>query len=172
MTVDTITLSLAETPPIVIVFEGGAAPTLVVEEQQAFVVALPGVQGPPGAQGPIGPSGGELTAVAGAALNGHRAVAYAPDGRLVLASCDNPDHLLAVAGLIEVSAAEGETVPLRISGAVTLSGWAWSAGPVLLGLNGQLVQDVPAGAVFVQALGRGDGTRLFVDLQPPYSLGA
>jgi len=140
---------------------------LVLEPPAEFGLQLGAEQGH---QGIPGEAGGQLTAVAGATLNGHKAVAYGADGRLVHASADNADHLLALAGILEVSAAAGEPVPVRDSGLVEFSGWAWAPGPVLVGLNGQLVQAIPVGAVYVQAIGRGEGTRLFIDVQSPYSL--
>ncbi len=105
-------------------------------------------------------------------MNGHRAVAWAASGTLVQASCDNIDHILAVSGVTEVSAATGEEFQFRSSGTIEFSGWNWLPGPVLVGLNGQLVQTLPPGAVFVQAVGRGDGQRLFLSIQPPTELSA
>jgi hypothetical protein len=125
-----------------------------------------------GHQGIPGPAGGQLNAAAGATLNGHRVLAWDATGRLIHASADNLDHLLAIAGLTEASAVEGDQIPIKASGPIEFSGWSWSRGPVLLGLNGQLVQSIVPGALFVQPIGLGDGTRLFIDIQTPYVLGA
>ncbi len=167
MTIADIIVTIDATPPVSITFDGGTQPTIVVEEQPAVVVALPGTQGLPG---PIGPAGGQLNAEAGGTLNGHRAVAVASDGRLQHASADNPDHALAVLGIIEQAVVIGETVPVRSNDVIEFSGWAWAPGPVLLGLDGQLTQTLPPSAVFEQTIGRGNGTRLLVDLQPPIDL--
>jgi hypothetical protein len=117
-------------------------------------------------QGPAGPPGGQITATAGATLNGHRAVAYGSDGRLVHADAGELDHVFAFAGVITEAAVEGESLAVHGPGeAIEFSGWSWSAGPVWYGVTGQLTQTQPAG--YPRVIGRGDGSRLFLDFQPP-----
>lgn len=142
---------------------------ITLEPPPDFVLQLGAQQGH---QGIPGPAGGQINGTAGATLNGHRVLAWDSTGRLVHASADNLDHLLAIAGLTESSAVESEQIPLKTSGPIEFSGWSWSRGPVLLGLNGQLVQSIVPGALFVQPVGLGDGTRLFIDIKTPYALGA
>lgn len=118
-------------------------------------------QGPAGPQGEQGLPGGDLSGVAAATLNGHRAVAWSA-GLLVHADPSTP---VALAGVIESAATIGETVSVRAAGVVTYSGWSWSTGPVWYGADGALTQTQPAG--YPRVLGRGDGTRLYLDIQPP-----
>lgn len=120
-----------------------------------------------GHQGPPGPAGADLTAIAAAVLNGHKAVAYQADGRIVHASCDNLGHMLTVVGVITAAAGPDEQVAVKASDVIEFTGWAWVPGPVLLGIDGALTQTLPPGALFAQTVGRGAGTRLFVSLQPP-----
>ena len=157
ITTETELLLVGEQPPEQII-EQVPGPVTLLEVAQ---------QGPPG---PIGLPGNARSAVAAAPLSGHRAVAYQPDGRVVHASADNPDHMLALAGVITESASEGETVRVYDAGTVQLDGWAWTPGPVLLGLNGALVQAIPATAAFVRALGHGSGDRIALDIQTPYAI--
>lgn len=123
-----------------------------------------------GHQGIPGPAGGQLNVDAGAALNGHRVVAFGGDGRLIHASADNLAHVFAIAGLIEQAAAEGDPLPVRTHGSIEFSGWAWAPGPVFLGLDGQPVQSLPPQALVSLPIGRGDGAHLFINLQPPVVL--
>lgn len=117
-----------------------------------------------GPAGPAGPAGADLTGIAASTLNGHRAVAW-QGGELVHADSSNLAHLFALAGVIESAATAGDTVPIKAAGVVTYSGWSWSAGPVWYGTDGSLTQTQPAG--YPRVIGRGDGTRLFLDIQPP-----
>lgn len=117
-----------------------------------------------GPAGPAGPAGADLNGIAASTLNGHRAVAW-QGGELVHADSSSLTHLFALAGVIEAAAAAGDTVPIKAAGVVTYSGWSWSAGPVWYGADGSLTQTQPAG--YPRVIGRGDGTRLFLDIQPP-----
>lgn len=134
------------------------APVLEVGQGQVLTLTLAGEQGLPG------PAGTDLTGVAASTLNGHRAVAW-QGGLLVHADSSNIAHLFALAGVIEAAAAAGDTVPIKAAGVVTYSGWSWSAGPVWYGTDGSLTQTQPAG--YPRVIGRGDGQRLFIDIQPP-----
>lgn len=121
-------------------------------------------QGPAGPTGPTGPSGGDLTGAAATTLNGHRAVAWQA-GELVHADSSSLEHLFALAGVVESAAAAGDSVSVRSSGVITYSGWSWVAGPVWYGADGALTQTQPSG--YPRVIGRGDGQRLFIDIQPP-----
>lgn len=160
-------------PDITTVIEQPAQITTALQFSSPISTTLVNGQGPSGPPGVQGQPGSAVqSGSAGASLNGHRALAWASAGTLVHASCDNIDHILAVSGVTEVSAVPGEEFQFRSSGTIEFSGWNWQPGPVLVGLNGQLVQVVPPGAVFVQAVGRGDGQRLFLSIQPPTELSA
>lgn len=110
--------------------------------------------------------GGGLTGLAGETINGHRVVAWAADGTLVHAQ---PANVFAIAGLTTASASIGGVVTAANDGAVTFAGWSWTAGPVFLGADGTLTQTLPATG-FAVVIGRGDGTRLFINLQPPVAV--
>ena len=134
------------------------APDLNLGGNTVITIDLGADQGLPG---PPGPAGVDLSGVAAATLNGHRAVAWSA-GLLVHADPSTP---VALAGVIESAATIGETVSVRASGVVTHSGWSWSAGPVWYGASGALTQTQPVG--YPRVIGRGDGTRLYLDIQPP-----
>lgn len=137
------------------------APLLDVGSGQAITLELGAEQGLPG------PSGTDLIGTAAATLNGHRAVAW-QSGELVHADSSSLEHLFALAGLVESAAAAGDSVSVRSSGVITYSGWSWVAGPVWYGADGALTQTQPSG--YPRVIGRGDGQRLFIDIQPPVAV--
>lgn len=159
-----VTIHLDQVPPIIAVFEGDAGPTIVVEQQDAFVVAVSAEQGP---SGPPGPPGATLRGTAAAVLNGHRAVAWSA-GLLVHADPASPALSHSCAGIVEQAAQVGESVPIRADGVVTFSGWTWSPGPVWFGTDGVLTQTQPAGRSRV--IGFGTGDKLNIGLQPPIDI--
>lgn len=152
----------------------GIASSLSLGLSAASIMSHAGIRGPlpvshvvtaiPGPRGQSGPAGGDFYGTAAATLNGHRAVAWQA-GELVHADSSSLEHLFALAGLVESAAAAGESVSVRSSGVVTYSGWSWVAGPVWYGADGALTQTQPSG--YPRVIGRGDGQRLFIDIQPP-----
>lgn len=110
--------------------------------------------------------GSGLSGIAGATINGHRVVAWQADGTLAHAQ---PSNLFAIAGLTTSAASTGALVVPLSEGAVTFSGWSWTAGPVFLGADGTLTQTLPSTGWAV-VIGRGDGTRLFINVQPPVAV--
>lgn len=129
-------------------------------------------QGPAGPAGPQGLPGGQVQLVAASTINGHRAIAANADGLAVHADALTRAHALSIVGITEQSAAVGEALQVRNTGSITHAGWAWSAGPVLLGADGNLVQALPTGALFALPVGWGDGDTLAINIQPPIYLGA
>lgn len=129
-----------------------------------------GLSGPPGPAGPPGGSGTSF--VTAEAVGGHLVLALNAAGLAFRASADVSSHALRVAGLSLSAAAAGDAVTVQSAGYVEHSGWTFTAdAPVYLGLNGALVQAVPAGAAFVQVIGKAlSSTRLLVALQPPIVL--
>jgi Bacteriophage minor capsid protein len=83
-------------------------------------------------------SGGLLAVPAGAVINGHRAVRF--DATQAVVHADTTfDALEAIAGISENAASLGSSVNVRYAGALTFSGWSWTAGqPVFCGSNGVL----------------------------------
>lgn len=134
---------------------------MVVTVSPENVTKVASGQGP---SGPAGPPGSDLTGIAGVTLNGHRAVAW-ESSQLVHANCSDPAHLFSIAGVIEFATVAGESVPVKSSGVVEYSGWSWVSGPVWYGVDGELTQTQPDG--YPRVIGRGDGQRLFIDIQPP-----
>ena len=110
--------------------------------------------------------GGGPAGVASSTINGHRFVAWQSDGTLAHAQ---PGDLFAIAGLTTSAATVGQPVAALSEGAVAFSGWSWAPGPVFLGVDGTLTQTLPASG-WVVVVGRGDGTRLFITIQPPVAV--
>ncbi len=96
--------------------------------------------------------------VAAAQLTAYRVVTIDADGRLVTADCGNPDHGGRVLGVIETSPRAGEAAVVVDTGLLTNPGWSWSVtapvAAVRLGHAGDLVQMLPADAVFEQVIGQ------------------
>lgn len=123
-----------------------------------------------GQRGEPGPAGvASLTATAATPLAGHKVVALTKDG-FMHASADNINHILAVVGLTESSFSQGSAATAKSSGNISLVGWNWSPGPVLLGLDGALTQTIPPTAEFVQAVGFGDGDTITINILQPYEV--
>ena len=129
-----------------------------------------GPSGPPGPPGPVGGSGASY--VAAASVGGHLALAERADGSVSYASCAVADDALRVVGVSLGAAAAGDLVTVQASGSVQHSGWAWAPdAPVFLGLDGALVQTLPAGAAFSLVIGWAVAPdRVLVGLQPPIVL--
>lgn len=145
------------------------APVLQVAAGQTIAVALAGEQGP---AGPPGEAGGALALPAATTLHGHRAIAVDAAGRAVHADAATLSHALATVGITEQSAVEGDTIQITSTGPITHSGWSWTPGPVLLGLDGVLTQTRPAGALYALPVGWGDGDTLTVRISSPIYIGA
>ncbi|MCM6777931.1 hypothetical protein NDR87_31465 [Nocardia sp. CDC159] len=137
-------------------------------------VAVP-VPGPPGPPGPPGSGAGTVivTGTAGAALSGHRAVVQLPDGTYVYASCDDPTHMALPIGITAAAAMMGDQVQIVMFGQMTESSWAWTPGPVFLGIGGSLTQSAPTGptAAFLTQLAAATAAdTVFVDRLPSIAL--
>jgi len=102
------------------------------------------------------------------AISGHRAVILQADGSIAYASADDADHADAVLGVSVNAAADGDTVTVQAAGILIEASLGLTAGPVFVGLNGQLVSAPPPGAVFIRQVGAAlAADRLLVDLRPP-----
>lgn len=145
---------------------------VLLEEAQQTELLEAGTQGPPGIQGPAGPAGGAATATVGAAaISGHSAVAMDASGLLVPADCRVSAHRGALVGLVADAHAPGAVAEIQTALAIEHSGWAWSPGPVFVGVAGGLAQVLPAGALFAQVIGFAlSPTRIAVDVQPPINI--
>ena len=127
-------------------------------------------QGPAGRPGTPGGSGAEYTAAT--PLGGHRAIALDATGQAVYASSDSAGLPLRVAGISLGAAAAGDPVTVQAAGLVEHAGWAFVPDQaVFVGLEGQLVQTLPPGALVAQVLGLAlSPTRVLLALQPPIVL--
>ncbi|MEU1550205.1 hypothetical protein [Nocardia sp. NPDC005745] len=139
------------------------------------IVAVPGA-GPdavavpvPGPAGPPGGGSGSTVVVSGVAavpLSGHRAVTRQPDGTLVYASADAPGHMHAPIWITTGAADAGAQATAVAFGEITEPSWAWTPGPLYLGLAGAITQIPPTApsAYFLAQLGAATApTSAFVD---------
>lgn len=130
-----------------------------------------GLQGIPGPKGDDGNTEQlNVAGVAGQTLSGHRLVTYQPDGRLVYASPDNPNHFTQSVWLTKNSAVEDDIMSLVAMGEVTEPSWSWTSGNSLyLGLNGVLTETPPNGvSVFVRIVGNAITSQsIYFDPSPP-----
>ena len=145
---------------------------ILIEVDTDVEVLEAAAQGPRGPQGIPGPAGGATLFTVGAApISGHTAVALNPSGLLIYADCTNPSHLGAVLGVVANAYGAGDSAVVQTSFDISHAGWSFTAGPVLAGLSGALVQTLPPGALFAQVVGFALApTRIRVDVQPPIVL--
>ena len=158
-------------PAPVVVVRGGRT-AVVVPAVEKTVVVVVGKQGPEGRQGSPGPAGGATTVTVGSLpLSGHSAVAVDAGGLLIKADCTNPAHQGAVLGLLAGAYSPGDEAVVQTAFTLEHTGWAWTPGPVFVGVAGQLTQSLPVGAVFSQTVAHAlSATRVLVDVQPPITV--
>ena len=145
---------------------------IIIEVDTDVEVLEAAAQGPRGPQGIPGPAGGATTVAVGATpISGHCAVALDAGGLLVYADCTNPAHIGAVQGVVGNAYSPGDLVVVQTDFELVHAGWSFTAGPVLAGLSGALVQTLPPGALFAQVVSFALApTRIRVDVQPPIVL--
>ena len=100
-------------------------------------------QGLPGGQGVPGPAGPEslpgFNSIAAVTLSALHVVYRAADG-LRYASSDAPSTAVQAVGVLPAAINAGALGFVQTSEEITDASWAWSLGPVWLGLNGSLTQ--------------------------------
>lgn len=112
-----------------------------------------------------------LSAPATVDISGHTVVRVVAGG-LAVASSSDMDQFGAAVGVSTGFAAAGASCPYVASGPLIEPSWSWAPGSVFLGADGSLTQQEPATG-FLQQIGVSDmPTRLLVDIQPPFALGA
>ena len=132
-----------------------------------------GPAGPLGPQGPQGPAGdgSTFTKIADSNLSGHRAVKAVSGDRVAYVSSGTPTDIGLAIAITTGAAAADATATLRAYGEISEPSWAWTPGPVFLGVNGVLTQTVPTSG-YVQQIGVAlSSTKLMVDIRPPIRLG-
>ena len=105
-------------------------------------------------------------------ISGHRVLAIGDDSKLIYADSSNIDHIHRVAG-ISISAFNQDVQALVMhSGLIEEPSWNWEFGkPVILGLNGMLVQDIDQNSVFYMQVGRVvNSTTIVISVQNPFIL--
>lgn len=165
------------TDPLVVpsgstVYLAAPRPPVVVSPAPAptGVLVVP-VQGPPGPPG-VGVGSLAYVAVTARALSGHRVVTMTPDG-LDYASSDEIEHATAPLWLTTSAWADGVPATVTTRGVIEEGSWAWSPGPLFLGLNGVLSPTIPGGAVFARIVaGVVDSTTIDYQPQPAILIGA
>lgn len=143
--------------------------SVLLETDDHVIVVSDTQQGPPG---PIGPAGSVLFQGAAAqTVGGHRALRHTGGG-LDYASAANVADAGRVAGVSTGAATAGDLVSYQAAGRLTEPSWAWTPdADIYLGLDGQLTQNVPVGAAFLQRLGYAiDATSMWIELSEPITL--
>ncbi len=105
-----------------------------------------GMQGPPGIPGIQGPPGDTplLTAIAGTAIGGHRAVVFDSEGTVIYADQSIQSHAERVLGISTGAANAATEVTIQTGGELTEPSWNWDLElPIYLGTNGLLTQALP-----------------------------
>lgn len=151
--------------PVAVTVAGGA---------QVAVVAVPGPPGPQGLPGDAQAISQVITTgTAAGNLSGHRAVTQRVDGTFEPASNTNPAHLSAPVWITTGAASSGAPVTAVAYGLIEEPSWAWTPGPIFLGVGGALTQTPPtAPAVFLAQIGTATGpTTVFVSRNPSVTLG-
>lgn len=124
--------------------------TLVLTEVTTEIIVQPEIVieiEVPGLRGPQGLSGASTTDVeAASTVQAYHVVALDVDGKAFVASADLLDTASRVLGISMNAALAGETVSVQVSGLMQTPA-LWTAGPVFLGLAGELVTD-PSLALF------------------------
>lgn len=158
---------------------------LVLSETNVAVITQPdvvrvvsvGQQGPPGErgedgqQGAAGPSGGgTLSAIAGAAVGGHRMVRLTTSGA-VYADRTVAEDQHRVMGLTLNAAAQGDELDVLRFGEVVEPSWNWALDlPVYLGTNGLLTQTSPTTGFSLIVGFPVTATKLFLSIREPITL--
>lgn len=161
----------------------------VVEDEPEVLRVV--TEGPPGGDGPQGERGAKgdkgdkgdrgdpgLTGAAGASadgatlifpvdspMSGHRCVRL--DGNVLrTVSVDDLLHADTCFAVSIMGGQSGALVEVQSGGIIEEVGWAWTPGPIMVGLDGMLTQ-APPRAAFEQRVGVAVGpTRMLVALEP------
>lgn len=150
-----------------VIVYGPDEPSVTVQEEAVSVtvdstsvdVVEVATEGP---QGPAGDASLEITATAKTALGGHRAV-IVTDGEAEYADKDNPAHAGSVVGITKNAASAGASVSIVFGGEMSEPSWAFNAGPVYVGNDGNLIQARPSTGVVINIGVALAPTKLFIN---------
>jgi len=106
---------------------------------------------------------------AGEAIGAHRIVKLGADGNLYHASCTSLDDVNKIVGVSLNAADAGKVVRVLMFGVCKDPSFNFDTDkPLFLGTNGQIVQDVPEEALFIQRVGSVTGVHeILVELSEP-----
>ena len=109
---------------------------------------------------------------AGSVIGIHKVVKVGDDGKVYYVSCDVLSDAYKVVGLSLNSANVGENVRILLFGKLQDNSFNFdTAKPIFLGLNGQIVQELPGEAQFIQVLGKVlNSNEILFDLDEPIIL--
>jgi hypothetical protein len=147
-----------------VIIRQGTPAAVVLREREKPVVIFRGANLLGGSASGGGSGDNIFTHEAGENLGGHRAVYIAGDGKAYLAD-HSTAHELQPVGVTVGSASVGFIAQIQSEGELQEPSWAWSNGPVYLGVNGLLTQVAPlTGSIFVIGVAAGP-TRIRVSPQ-------
>lgn len=137
---------------------------VIIRSKPSIVqVSTKGIQGAPGSSG-----GATITAIATEAISGQRAV-YAVAGGVALSS-SLANSSCEVVGVTTAAAILGDQVTVKTSGELIDPSFAFSVGPVFLGLSGILTNTVPLTGSQVRIGKALSATKLLIEIEPPIKL--
>lgn len=163
-------------PEIVVVLEPPLPDVVVTVEPPlpdvVVTVSEVGLVGPAGPRGPAGPPG-DSTGTAGpagrttpVALSGHRLVVPESGGTVTVADYRDLSSLSKPVWLTTGAATAGAAVPLLAFGMLVEPSWAWTQGPLFVGIDGLLTQTAPTTGYVRQVATAMDPTTVWFDPQP------
>lgn len=116
------------------------------------------------------PGSDAVVAQAGTAVSGQRIVRYATATTVAHASSAVPADAEFVFGLSLNAAAPGADVTVLASGIATFGGWAWTPGPIFLGIDGLMTQTAPSSGFELQVATAITATEILVRIEEPLYL--
>jgi hypothetical protein len=113
---------------------------------------------------------GVFSAVTGAAIGGHRVVAFKADGTVEYADNTNTAHRYSSVAVTTQAASSGQPVNIVALGPVVEALWSWTPQElVFVGTNGLLTQTPPESPSFSRPIGVAtSATSIFVSPHPTY----
>lgn len=111
-----------------------------------------------------------LHATAFGALSGHRCIKSLGDGTVAYVDSATSGDVGLCVGITTAAALSGDDITYQANGTITFGGWAWSAGPVFIALNGQLSQTAPTSGFAQRVALALSATQILMDIGEPIVL--